>query len=162
MDDGWPMSRWCRVNDGVIEVFWDDMKALTMTANDEHSWDWVGRLILDSGHWTDVVLHGNVEEMTHVELFANDRASLRAGGQGAGCGCTQSPVWIFDLHVRIMLDMNYGWFDRQSAHLAERHDSASAWLGHFQFVLHASPGQRHRRRSRGLCERGANFEEAAR
>ena len=49
-----------RAGDGAIEIFWDDMKTPIMTAQDKtFTWGQVGvGSFDDSGHWTDITLHG--------------------------------------------------------------------------------------------------------
>jgi hypothetical protein len=64
-DDKWHDVKIARhVEDGTIEVYWDDMKTPIMTAADKtFLWGQVGvGSFDDSGHWSDVKVHGKLHE----------------------------------------------------------------------------------------------------
>jgi hypothetical protein len=64
-DDKWHNVKLTRkAESGAIEVFWDDMKAPIMTATDKtFTWGQVGvGSFDDSGHWSDVKVHGTLHK----------------------------------------------------------------------------------------------------
>jgi hypothetical protein len=64
-DDKWHDVKIVReVDSGKIEIYWDDMKTPIMTATDKtFPWGEVGvGSFDDTGHWTDVKLHGTLKK----------------------------------------------------------------------------------------------------